>query len=141
MDQKDSFFTTSHKPYYQAAVAFGIMLVLIVPSMLIKTMGLMDISIKFPWKMVGTFLLVYIIFNCLYSIGAKNKMIYWRDSIFSYAALFGLGILLATFASSTSIFELDSYYWIFIVITITYVVFLSLTNMLTRFMEYAEHEK
>ena len=141
MGQKHSFFKTSHKPYYQAAAAFGLMLVFILPSILIDSLGLIDVSAKFPWKMVGTFLLVYVIFNCLYSIDAKNKLIYWRDSIFSYAALFGLGILLATVASSTSIFEFNSYYWIFIVISITYVVFLSLTNMLTKFMDYAENEK
>ncbi len=141
MSTKDSFFSTSYKPYYQAAIAFGIMLVLILSSKLMEILGVMDVSVKFPWKMVGTFLLVYIIFSCLYSIGAKNKMIYWRDSILSYAALLGLGILLASFASSTSIYEVGSYHWLFKVLSIVYIVFLTLVNMLTTFMDYAENEE
>lgn len=141
MSEQKDFFSTSYKPYYQAASIFGVISVFIISAKLLDVMGTMEMSVKFPWKMVGTFLLLYAVINCLYSIGAKDKMIYWRDSIISYAVLLGLGILLASFASSVSIYEVGSYHWLFKVISIVYLVFATLVNMLTKFMNYAENEE
>lgn len=127
-------------PYYQS----GIGLALLVPVLLITKMILGDSAAEgstlIYWELSFSILLGYIMFNSILSLRTKNGMIYYRDSIFSFAILGGIGGGLAYLLSGLSLDEAATFKWLTIVFTFTYLVFLTITSLMRKFMEFAKRQ-
>ena len=142
MDNKQtSFFYKAYNPVLQAALAFGAGILVTVGAKLVNLSGLLDVSDRFPWMSAAAFMLIFAIFNSIFSLSSKNLMQYWGRSIYSFLGLVFASGLVAYLFSSLSIYEAGSYRWIFFVLTIGYLVFLSIMSFMKRIVEFAQKEE
>lgn len=138
---KMSIFEKSDNPIYQALMVYLGALAVMIGAFLIKITGLMSIQQKFPWMTAGAFMLFFAMFNSIYALSTKNMMQYWARSIYSYMGLAVVSGLTAYLFSSLSINEAGSFRWIYVVLTIGYLVFLSIMTSVRRIVEFAMKEE
>ncbi len=100
-----------------------------------------DITPRFAWLTAATFLLVFALFNALFSLSTNNMMRYWGRSVYSFMGLAVFSGGLAWLFSGLSIGEAGSYKWIFGVVTFGYLVFLSLMAILRNIVDFAQREE
>lgn len=138
---KASFFYKTYNPFVQAGVILALMLVLLVLSKLVAAIGLLDVKASFPWSIACTLMLLYALFNSVFSLAAKNIDTYWTRSVVSYVALAVISGGLAYLFSSISSEEISAYRIIFIVVSIAYLVFLSIVRAMKTIVEFAQKEE
>jgi hypothetical protein len=66
---------------------------------------------------------------------------YWNRSLASFVALAVISGLFAYLASGIWIDDAGSYRWIYIVVSIGYVIFLSMVTFMKNIVEFAEKEE
>ncbi len=137
----ERFFEKTHLPPYQALAVFSGVVVLNLAGMAVRGLNLFEVGVRYPWMIAASFLLFFAVFNSLFSLSAKSMARYWQASIYSYLGLAGASGLLAWAVSSVPISEAGSYRWIFIVVTIGYMVFLSLMATIRTIVEFAQREE
>lgn len=108
---------------------------------LLRWSGLLAIQDRFPWMVAASFMLLFAMFNSIFSIAAKNRAQYWGASIYSFLGLAGAAGTTAYLISGLSLGEAGSYWWIFIVVTIGYLVFVSLVGAMRFIVEFAQREE
>jgi hypothetical protein len=95
----------------------------------------------FPWSIGSAFMLFFAMMNSLLSLRADSFMKYWQASMYSYSALaLGTGLVAWGF-SGVPIGEAGSYKWIYLVVTVGFIVFLSMVNFMKVIVKYAEKEE
>jgi len=137
MRQTQSIFQKEVHPYYQVAIAVGLNLV----GLLIIKLGMAEEASAddkvIYWEYSFSILLAFMLFNSVFSIPYKNRTQYFRDSIFSFMALAGFGGIVAYFFSGMSMDEAGSFRWLYFVFTFTYLVFISIVNLMRKIIEIA----
>lgn len=128
-------------PLKQALMVLGISIFFMVCGWLSNRMGLIEGDPLFAWSVATAFMLLFAVLNSLLSISAANALRYWRDSMYSYTGLAALNALSAWGASGISIGNAGSYKWIYFVITFSFLVFLSMVNLMKRIVRFAEREE
>lgn len=136
-----SFFEKAYNPVLQAAVIFGAGIVVTLMAKLVHLTGLIDVPQRFPWMSAAAFMLFFAMFNSIFSLSSKNMTQYWGRSIYSFLGLAVASGFMAYLLSSLSISEAGSYRWIYFVLTIGYLVFLSMMATLKRIVEFAQKEE
>ena len=135
-----SFFAKTYNPVIQAAITFAASAFITLSAKLIAATGLIDISDRFPWMSAAAFMLCFALFNSVFSLSAPKLMKYWGRSIYCFM---GLALVSGGFAwliSSVPIGEAGSYKWIFFVVSIGYLVFLSMMGFMKGIVEFAQRE-
>lgn len=133
-NQNASFFSKYQPPYLQAAVGLGAMLVFMILG---KITGM---NFTFPWTAAGAVLLMFSVFNSVNSFTTDNMLTYYRDSIFSFMALVGLGSTLAYLFSSVTINEAGTFRWIYFMITLSYFGFIGIVSFIRFILGVLETE-
>ena len=141
MNESQSIFTKSISPFHQALMVFGAVIVVILGSKLVNLTGLIDVHPRFPWMTAAAFMLFFAMFNSVFSLSSKNMMKYWGKSIYSYLGLAAASGMVAYLFSSIPIGEAGSYRWIYFVLTIGYLVFLSMMAFMRRVVDFAQREE
>lgn len=137
---QDSFSENIHNPIIQAAMMLGGSIVITLLAKAIAATGIIDISDRFPWMSSAAFMLCFSAFNSVFSLSAPNMMKYWSKSIYCFMGLAIATGLFAWLVSSLSIGEAGSYKWIYFVVTIGYLVFLSMMAMMKKIVDFAQKE-
>lgn len=138
---KGSIFEKAIDPVHQAIISLGGVLSFIIISKFINAIGLLSVSPKFPWMTAAAFLLLFAVFNSVYSLTAKSIAKYWGRSIYSFMGLAAVSGFIAYLFSSMTISEAGSYRWIYVVVTFGYLVFLSLMAFMRKIVEFAQKEE
>ena len=138
---KSSFFEKAYNPALQAAIVFAAGLVIMLGGKLVQALDIMEIGERFPWKTAAAFLLFFALFNSVFSLSSPNLNQYWGRSMFSFGGLALASGFLAYLFSSIPINEAGSYRWIFTVLGVGYLVFLSIMGFMKRIVEFAEREE
>ena len=139
--ESTSIFNKGLNPILQASITFGGVIVFILCAKLVKLTGLIYVPDRFPWMTAASFLLLFAMFNSVFSLSAENVMKYWGKSIYSYLGLAFASGLAAYFFSAMSIDEAGSYRWIYVVLTIGYLIFLGMMAFMRRIVEFAQREE
>jgi len=138
---QSSFLAKAFNPILQAGVALASILIFIGVAKLIDLTGLMEVEANFPWLTAAAFLLLFALFNSISFLSSKNTLKYWGRSMYSFMGLaLGAGTI-AWITSQVPISEAGSYWWIFIVVAVSYVVFLTIMNLMKRIVEFAQKEE
>jgi membrane-bound metal-dependent hydrolase YbcI (DUF457 family) len=137
----DSFYYKAYNPILQAGIVLGAILAVMIGGAFIKSTGLIEVGDRFPWLTAASFMLFFAMFNSIFSLSAKEMNQYWSRSMMSFMGLALASALLAWLFSSISINDAGSYRWIFIVVTIGYLVFMSMMRMMKNIVEFAEREE
>lgn len=136
-----SIFAKAYNPILQAGLTLGGVVVFILASKIVKLTGLLYVSDRFPWMTAAAFLLLFALFNSIFSLSSKDLAKYWGKSIYSFMGLALTSGLLAYAFSSLSINEAGSYRWIYVVVTIGYLIFMSMMAFLRKIVEFAQREE
>ena len=137
----NSIYTKALSPYLQAGIIFGAGLVINVLAKVINLVGLLEVAGRFHWKTALAFLLLFSIFNSVYSLSTKNTMKYWGQSVYSFLGLAVVSGFFAYLMSGENLNDAGSMRWIYFVVTIGYLVFLSMVNLMRKIVEFAEREE
>ena len=138
--QKASFLYKAYNPILQAALVFGAGFIVMLFSKILGWTGIFETNQKFPWMTAAAFIFFFAIFNSITSLSAKDLNNYWLRSMASFGGLAIASGFMAYLFSSLTINEAGSYRWIFTVLTIGYLVFLSILGFMKRIVEFAEKE-
>lgn len=130
-----------NRPPFQALAVFVTALVFMAIGWLLKVGGIMTDDPLFAWSIGAAFMLLFAMANSLGSIRADSFGKYWGASVYSYIGLaIGTGLAARSF-SGIPVSEAGSYRWIYFVVTIGFLVFLSLVNIIKRIVKFAEREE
>jgi uncharacterized membrane protein len=140
-NQSESIFSKTINPVYQAAMALGGVVVISLLAKLIGLTGITEVPQRFPWMSAASFMLLFAVFNSVLSVGSKDLMKYWRTSVYCFLGLAVAAAGVAYVLSSMTMDEAGSYRWIYIVVGIGYLVFLSLMAMLRKIVDFAQREE
>ncbi len=137
----DQITEKMNNPIIQAGIVLGAAIVISIIAKLIKMVSEGIVPDLFPWMTAASFLLFFSVFNSVLSLSAKNMNTYWGRSIYCFMGLAALTGLMAYLFSSVSISNAGSFRWIFIVVTIGYLVFLSIMTFMRKIVEFAQKEE
>ncbi|HAD11667.1 MAG TPA: hypothetical protein DCF33_04425 [Saprospirales bacterium] len=136
-----NFFDKMDRPPIQAIATFGVAFSLMALGWLSTVSGIMEVDRLYAWSIGAAFMLFFALMNSLLSLKAPSFVKYWGISIYSYIGL-GLGTsLLAWGFSGIPLKEAESYRWIYIVVTVGFIVFLTLVNLMKVIVKFAEKEE
>jgi drug/metabolite transporter (DMT)-like permease len=141
MSQPESIFARTFNPIYQAGMALGGVVLFSLVAKLAHSTGLVDVPQRFPWMAAASFMLLFALFNSIFSLSSENLMKYWGKSLYCFMGLAAGAGFFAYLLSSLTMNEAGSYRWIYIVVAIGYLVFLSMMAMLRRIVEFAQREE
>ena len=137
----NSIYNRALSPFTQAGMILGAGLAINIFAKVINLAGLVEVAPRFYWKTSAAFLLLFAIFNSVYSLSTKNTMKYWGRSVYSFLGLAFVSGFFAFLLSGESLDEAGSIRWIYFVVTIGYLVFLSMVNLMRKIVEFAEREE
>ena len=125
------------QPLYQAIIIFifGLFLVLLDQSTGMAGVG--TSKYNSPWILLTACILFYSLCSSVFSLKSKQPNKYWRDGIFSFVGLMVAVGLAATVISGQTIDEAGSFRWIFLVLSIGYLVFLTIVRLMKRIVDIA----
>ena len=124
-------------PVYQAALIFAVALVFILIEKFLTLVGLIQPDPLNPWIVVTSFILFYSVATSVLSLKIKQARQYWGRSILAFIAILLLSALTAQLFSGLSINEASSFRWLFIVMAIGYLVFMSIARLIKRIVDIA----
>ena len=136
-----SIFEKRIDPVLQAGVILVMVLVIDFFGLIISGTNTVGVSNRFPWLCAASFMLFFALFNAVLSASAENTGKYWGRSIYSFMGL-GLGAgLLAWGFSGLSIGQAGSYKWIYLVVSVGYLVFLGMISVIKNVVGFAQREE
>ena len=138
---KKTFFERKIDPLRQAVPFFGASVIFMLLNTLVNWLGWYETDTLFPWSLATAFLLLFAVFNSLMSLNADNPMLYWGRSVYTFIGLAFMNGLAAWLFSGVAIGDAQSYRWIYIVVTIGFLVFLSMVNLMRKIVQFAEREE
>lgn len=136
-----SFFQSKIEPLAQALLFFGAAIFFMLMTLLFNQTGWYEIDRLFPWSVGTAILLLFAVFNSLMSLNADSFMKYWGRSVYAFLGLAFANGLAAWLFSGVPIGQAQSYRWIYIVVTIGFIVFLTMVNLMRKIVNFAEKEE
>ncbi len=136
-----NFFERKIDPFLQAALFFGAAVAFMLLTLLFNQTGWYDADRLFPWSIATAMLLLYAVFNSLMSLNATSSLRYWGRSVYGFIGLAFVNGLAAWLFSGVPLGEAQSYRWIYIVVTIGFLVFLTMVNLMRKIVSFAEKEE
>jgi hypothetical protein len=133
----DSVFNKDINPYKQAGIVVAASIIISAVLKLVALSGLYVTELLTYWIIAAAFILFYAAFNSLLSLSSKDPNSYWGQSILGYAAVVILTGFAAYFFSGLSIYEAASMKWIYMVLTLVYIIFLTIVRLMRKIVEIA----
>lgn len=135
------FFDKLDRPPIQAAVVFAAALVIMGIGWILTASGIFTLDRLFAWSIGAAFMLFFAMMNSILSLRATSFVKYWGASMYSYLALALCTSMAAWGFSGIALREAGSYRWIYIVVTVGFMVFLSMVNFMKVIVRFAENEE
>jgi hypothetical protein len=138
----DDWFQALKKPHIQAGLGISVILLFLLAGAAFSGAG-GESSERWGFQAAATGMLLFGMGNALMSLSADNINKYWLTSFACYAGVVGVGILLAKLQTGFWINEAGagSYKWIFLVLTVGYLVILSIVSAMKNIVNFAEREE
>lgn len=137
--QRESVFAKQIHPYKQLIVCLGLLVIIM---SIIKACFSFDggRSAAVFWEVAFAILMGYALFNSIFSLAYKERGSYFRDSIFSFLAIGAAGGLMAYWYSGLGIDEAGSFRWLYVVFGFSYLVFISIVNLMRKIIEIVKKQ-
>ncbi len=136
-----TIFERKIDPLRQAAMFLVAAVLFMLITLLLNQTGWYEVDRLFPWSIATAFLLLYAIFNSLMSLNSDSSAKYWGRSVYGFIGLAFANGLAAWLFSGIPLRQAQSYQWIYIVVTIGFLVFLSMINAIRKIVQFAEKEE
>ncbi|MDX1479407.1 MAG: hypothetical protein R3301_16950 [Saprospiraceae bacterium] len=129
--------TVFANPVYQAIAVLGVSLVFVLVDKLGGVTGIWETEPRSTWIIMTAFVLFFALFNSVLSLRTKNMNKYWSRSIMCFVGLIAVSVLASTILSGVSMDEAGTFRWLFVVLTIGYLVFLVIVRLMKRIVDIA----
>lgn len=139
MNSKESIFQKTFSPYLQASLVLGITLVLQILVWVILRPDTPSEKLDF-WIVACAMLLFYVIINSVFSFSSDSTVQYYGRSVSAFVGLAVFGGFLSYLFSGIGLQDAGSFSWIYTVMAIIFVVFLSIVNMMRKIVEIAQKQ-
>lgn len=140
-ETKNSSWAKISNPIFQGLIALAVVVVIDFGGKLLEWAGLLTLEQRFPYLTAASILLCFAMFNAVLSLLAPNALQYWGRSIYSFFGLTFISITLAWLLSGLRLRDAGSYWWILVVVTFGYLVFLALVNTIRTIVNFAQKEE
>jgi len=137
---KESDYKKIDSPIAQALVVLGGALALMVCGWLLTVSKIYPVDRLYAWSIAAAFMLLLAMLNSLMSLRADSFAKYWGTSMYTYLALALCTGLAAWLFSGIPLRDAGTYRWIYLVVTVGFLVFLSMVNFMKRIVQFAEKE-
>lgn len=127
---QDSFFAKSMNPYIIAGFCLAGALLFMILGTFTNSIGATSLSERFPYISIGSFMLLFAVYNAIFSLNAADLNKYWMKSFLAYVGLVAGGLLFAYLFSS--LWLPGTFRWIFSILTFGYLAFLSIMGFVKR---------
>lgn len=141
MISNEKFMERAQNPVVQAVMTLIGVVLVILGGKLVRLTGLIEVSERFAWMTACSLLLCFALFNSVFSLSAKSMVKYWGRSIYSFMGVAFISGVLAYLFSNKALSEAGSYWWIYIVVTVGYFVFLGMMAFIRTVVEFAQKEE
>ena len=142
MEQQNNLLIDRLKnPFFQAGLILALNFAITLLGQAAGGVGVSSSVERFPWLSTASFLLLFAIFNSIISLLEEDNNKYWGRSITSFMLVALIGGFMAYLFSGLSIWEAGSYSWIFIVVSIGYLVFSGMVMMMKNIVAFAQREE
>lgn len=138
---QESDYKKIDSPVAQAVVVLAGALVLMFGGWLLTATKIFPTEPLFAWSIAAAFMLLFALLNSLMSLRADSFVKYWGRSMYSYLGLALCTGLAAWMFSGIPLREAGTYRWIYIVVTIGFLFFLSIVNLMKKIVRFAEREE
>jgi hypothetical protein len=135
------FKSNAKDPLNQAIIVFVGVLSVMCIAFLLSQVTSNFVSLRFYWLTTTAFLLFFSVFNSIASLASEDGIKFWGRSMYSYMGLAVTSGLLAWGFSGISIFDAGSYSWLFKVVTVVYIVFMTMVRTMKIIVEFAQKEE
>ena len=110
-------------------------------AFLLTVSGIYDQEPLFAWSIAAAFLLLFALYNSLLSLNTDKPSQYWGQSVYSYIGLAFVMSMAAWLFSGISLSNAGSYKFIYLVVTIGFMVISSMVNFMKKIVQFAEREE
>lgn len=136
----EQFMEKARNPIYQAAFVLVLGLIIIAVGKILGGFGLIKTSPLFPWLINTSFILLFAMGNVVLSLNASNQTRYWSLSIYSFGGFLIVSGVVAFIISGVSIHEAATYRWLYFMLTIIYLVFISIARLMRFIVDLAQKQ-
>jgi hypothetical protein len=93
---------------------------------------------RIAWEVAFTFLLLFSLVNCMFSLNSKDPNKFWIQSIIAFVLYSGIGGLVAWQVSGTSIYDLESLKFMYVIFTFIFLVLMTIIRTMRKIIELAQ---
>lgn len=137
----ETFFADKNAPLYQAGAMLVVILIANLLGELIELIGITEWDELSPWVISGSLLLGYALVNIMIGLASKVKAtVYYGKSVIGYLGLAAGAAMIAKLFSSVALGEAGSMWWIYVVITISYLIFMGMMLAMKTIVSFAQNE-
>lgn len=130
-----------NRPLIQAIAVLSVATLIMATGWLFNRFQPLNADPLFSWSIGAAFMLFFAMLNSILSLRADSFMKYWQASMYSYMLL-AFGTAMAAWGlSGIPINDAGSYRWIYLVISIGFIVFLTMVNFMKIIVKFAEKEE
>lgn len=137
----NNLFNRLKEPPVQAVFMLVTILLMMLVCILINAIAKGFVAPMFYWLTATSFLLFYAVANSISSLASDGSLAYWGRSLYSFMGLAAGAGLLAWIFSGISIYDAASCSWLYTVITVVYLVFMSMMRTMKIIVEFAQREE
>ena len=116
-------------------IAFGLGLLQIIVIFLSQYLSK---NPRIAWEVAFTFLLLFSIVNCMFSLNSQDPNKFWIQSIIAFVLFSGVGGLVAWQVSGTSIYDLESLKIMYVIFTFIFLVLMTIIRTMRKIIELAQ---
>jgi hypothetical protein len=134
----NSFFAKAMNPFIIAGIALVGAFLFMILGKFTNSIGVTQLSERFPYISAGSFLLLFAIYNAVFSLNSEDLNKYWLKSIGAYAVLVAGSVGLSYALSG--LWMPGTFGWIFSILTFGYLTFLSIMGMVKNLFNIVKKE-
>jgi len=135
--QPSRLITIFSKPLYQALLVVAMIIVFsLIDKLMPHHSGLFEVN-SGSWIVATAMILCYIILNSVVALKTEPIIPYWSKSVMFYIALLVFSYGWSYMLSGKGIDEVGSFRWLWLVLTLVYMVFFAIARSVKRIVDIA----
>jgi hypothetical protein len=139
MKNQDSLLKQKVKPWFQGVIALGL-IVLSQTFFKLVSSPTTDLEKLDYWIIASSYLLFFTLLNSVFSFNSESASKYYAQSVFTFIAVAVLGGYSAYLFSGIALSDASSFSWIYRVLTVIFIVFLTIVNVIRKIVELAKNQ-
>lgn len=128
-------------PKVQGLLSLSLFLVLVLLNLALEQSQIISKQALNTWLFATSIIFFYIMMSSIFCFNASDRMIYYRNAIFTYVALVLIVCFISSIITGMKIQEAASHSWIVYVLSIVYLVFMVIIAMIRKIVDMALKQK